>query len=260
MGLITLPTIWVARQLVPAALLNGDFNAILNQVNGNIDATNLADLAVTTPKIAVGAVTGPKIAMGSDARGDILFRGAANYQRLAAGTAGQALISGGAGADPSWGDTQLVQVVNAYTGELVTCNTAVPLDDTIMSNTEGDLILTKAITPKNALNNFLITVTCACAMNATSDAVAIGLFHTIGGVAQAASICMGVHKVDGDGNNNGIKSITFQHFMAAGEAVAKTFTVRVGANSGATYVNGRSGARIYGGVLISSLTIQEIKA
>ena len=37
-------------------------------------------------------------------QGDILYRDGSGLQRLAAGTAGQALKTGGAGANPSWGD------------------------------------------------------------------------------------------------------------------------------------------------------------
>ncbi|WP_155262947.1 hypothetical protein [Sphingomonas segetis] len=40
--------------------------------------------------------------IGSAARGDLLFRGAAGWQRLAAGTSGQFLKTLGAGADPAW--------------------------------------------------------------------------------------------------------------------------------------------------------------
>lgn len=40
--------------------------------------------------------------IGSAAQGDILFRGAAGWQRLAAGTSGQVLKTGGAAADPVW--------------------------------------------------------------------------------------------------------------------------------------------------------------
>lgn len=40
--------------------------------------------------------------IGSAARGDILFRGASAWQRLAAGTSGHLLQSGGTGGDPSW--------------------------------------------------------------------------------------------------------------------------------------------------------------
>jgi hypothetical protein len=37
-------------------------------------------------------------------QGDILYRDASGLQRLGAGTNGQALLTGGAGANPSWGD------------------------------------------------------------------------------------------------------------------------------------------------------------
>lgn len=40
--------------------------------------------------------------IGSAAQGDILYRGAASWARLAAGTSGQILQTGGAGANPSW--------------------------------------------------------------------------------------------------------------------------------------------------------------
>ena len=42
--------------------------------------------------------------IGSAAQGDILYRGAAGWERLAAGPAGKSLVTNGAGADPSWAD------------------------------------------------------------------------------------------------------------------------------------------------------------
>lgn len=57
---------------------------------------------IVAADIASGAITGPKIAMGSDAQGDILYHNGTNYARLAAGTAGQALTTGGASANPAW--------------------------------------------------------------------------------------------------------------------------------------------------------------
>ena len=60
--------------------------------------------SVTTAKLADNAVDGTKIAMGSDAQGDVIYYNGTDYARLAAGTAGQALKTGGSGANPSWGD------------------------------------------------------------------------------------------------------------------------------------------------------------
>lgn len=40
--------------------------------------------------------------VGSAAHGDILYRGSSSWSRLAAGTSGQVLTTGGSGANPSW--------------------------------------------------------------------------------------------------------------------------------------------------------------
>ena len=46
---------------------------------------------------------GTKIALGSDAQGDFMYYGGTDWERLPAGTSGQAILSGGSGADPTWG-------------------------------------------------------------------------------------------------------------------------------------------------------------
>ena len=67
-----------------------------------ITATQIAANAVTTTEIIDNAVTGAKIAMGSDVQGDVLYYNGTDYVRLGAGTSGQHLQTGGAGANPSW--------------------------------------------------------------------------------------------------------------------------------------------------------------
>ena len=72
--------------------------------NDAVTQAKIADDAVGADQIADGAVDGAAIAMGSDAQGDILYYDGTSYVRLGAGTAGQVLQSGGAGANPSWVD------------------------------------------------------------------------------------------------------------------------------------------------------------
>ena len=77
--------------------------------NALAKASNLADLASTSTALtnlgaqpldsdltAIAAITG--------ARGDVLYRNATNWAKLAAGTSGQALQTQGASADPVWAD------------------------------------------------------------------------------------------------------------------------------------------------------------
>jgi len=60
MGLVSL-TAHVAGTILTAAALNNNLNAIVNQVNGNLEAANIAALAITSAKIASNAVTATKL-------------------------------------------------------------------------------------------------------------------------------------------------------------------------------------------------------
>jgi hypothetical protein len=74
---------------------------------GNVSGT-IGSAGTTTLTITGNAVNGSNIAMGSDAQGDILYYNGTDYARLAAGTAGYYLKTGGAGANPSWEDSATV--------------------------------------------------------------------------------------------------------------------------------------------------------
>lgn len=242
----------VAGQVATASFYNNNNNALASQFNGNVDSTNLANLAVTTTKINTGAVTGVKIAMGSDAQGDILFRGASNYQRLAAGTSGFFLMTQGTSANPVWSQQKNVQVVNLMDGAYATGTTAIPVDDTIPQNTEGTQFMSLAITPSDAANKLRIDVVVNAASNGT-EPITAALFQDSTADSLAA-VSMATPSTN-------LYQVVMTHYMTAGTASATTFKVRVGGTTGgATYFNGKSAARIFGGVMASSMTITEIKA
>jgi microcystin-dependent protein len=68
---------------------------------------------------------------GTPAQGDILYRGSGAWTRLAPGTAGQVLTTGGAGANPSWADSVVAGTIvdtarsSAPTGWLLCAGQAV---------------------------------------------------------------------------------------------------------------------------------------
>ncbi|MFM8473277.1 MAG: hypothetical protein ACKOBV_07145 [Candidatus Kapaibacterium sp.] len=67
----------------------------------NAGSVGIADVSVTTAKIANNAVTGAKIALGSDATGDMMVYNGTDYVRLPVGTNGQVLkVTSGS---PAWG-------------------------------------------------------------------------------------------------------------------------------------------------------------
>lgn len=54
--------------------------------------------------------------VGTTAQGDILYKGASGWARLGAGTVGQVLITGGSGANPSWGTPLIASSAEAIAG------------------------------------------------------------------------------------------------------------------------------------------------
>lgn len=148
---------------------------------------------------------------------------------------------------------RVVQVVNTQSGALSTGTTVLPSDDTIPQITEGDQYMTLAITPTNASNKLKIDVVVFGANSASARMIA-ALFQD----ATANALAVGDMVSAAAGNSSCIK---FTHWMTASTTSATTFRVRAGSSSaGTTSFNGAGGARIYGGVYASSITITEITA
>lgn len=158
------------------------------------------------------------------------------------------------GVTPTVASGTSIQTVNVQVATSSTGSTAIPIDDSKPQNTEGDEYMTRAITPSSASNKLLITVvlhgshsadnriTAALFQDSAADALAVG--RTFTGTTEAGTV-------------------TFNYHMTAGTTSATTFKVRAGGGSGtgATFTfNGSGGSRIYGGALVSSITIEEIKA
>ena len=147
----------------------------------------------------------------------------------------------------------IVQVVNVMDGAVETGTTVMVWDDTIPQNTEGDEYMTLAVTPGNASNNLKIEVV-MIGTHSVDGRFHIALFQdsTADAIAAATS----------DFRTTATSgTVAFTHFMAAGTTSATTFKVRAGAVSAGTFTqNGAAGARKFGGVNASSITITEIKA
>lgn len=146
----------------------------------------------------------------------------------------------------------VVQVVNFQTGAVATGTTTMPWDDTIPQSGEGTEFMTLAITPTSASNILLIEVTAN--LNASSVNYVTGaLFKDAVADALAA---MSFYQ---EGASRA-QPLNFIHKMLAGSASAMTFKFRAGTGGAATLTfNGEVGARKFGGVMASSITITEIK-
>lgn len=144
-----------------------------------------------------------------------------------------------------------IQVVNTITGAVATGTTTMPQDDTIPQITEGDEYMTLAITPTSATNYLKITVVCNVSPGSAAAKTSCALFQD--------STANAIASVNGEDDSANIINFVFTHWMVAGTTSATTFKVRAGyASAGTTTFNGRSSGRIHGGVMASSITIEEI--
>lgn len=202
--------------------------------------------SVTTAKLAAGVANGLTTVTGLSAD-HIVIADASD-----SGNVKKALASDFTFV-PSASNALAGSVVQVQYQELVTSSTGtttIPFDDTIPQNTEGDEYLSKAITPTNT-NNILKIDVVVYGGSGADDSKVVALFKD----SDASAIAVGFHRI-GINFGGGIK---FSHFRTAGSTSAQTFKVRAGGQGGTFRINGADSTRRFGGVLVSSLCITEIK-
>lgn len=141
---------------------------------------------------------------------------------------------------------------NLVTG-VVTCNTTMPWDNSIPQNTEGDEVMTQAITPTSAINKLLVSV--HGQFNASNNVtVSIALFQDATADALAA--------VSGRvGATNWPMDLLIGHYMRAATTSATTFKVRCGPDGGGptSYMNAQNGGTgLFNGTANSYIEVTEI--
>jgi hypothetical protein len=152
----------------------------------------------------------------------------------------------------SAGSGALVQKKGTMLGTVATGTTTTPIDNTIPQNTEGDQYLTQAITPTDASNILFISVVLFVSHTAANSWLIGALFQDTTANALAAMPILSE-------TANGNRILTFTHKMVAGTTSPTTFKVRVGANqAGTTTINGTNSNQFMGGVMASSIVIEEV--
>lgn len=148
---------------------------------------------------------------------------------------------------------QTIQTQRTQTGAVATGVTALPLDDTIPQSGEGDQYMSQAITPTSAADLLRIDVVATLSHSANTG-LSSAIFQDVTANALAAM------RTESRATDNSM-NLGFSHCMIAGTSSATTIKFRAGGAAGATTTfNGAAGARQFGGVLASSLTVIEVMA
>lgn len=144
-----------------------------------------------------------------------------------------------------------LQVVFGTTSNLVTGTSSIPMDDSVPQQTEGVEVLTVSITPKSSTSYLLVEATSFAAHSTNSD-ITFALFRDTTSGAIAATM----------GTPSASDKCQEGHLVArvsSGSIASTTFKLRIGSNGAGTLsVNGRAGARLFGGVAATTITITEI--
>ena len=145
----------------------------------------------------------------------------------------------------------VIQSVAATYASNADLSTTIPNDDTIPQNTEGTEVVTVSITPTSASSTIEIEFRGMGAASGSANLVA-ALFKDSGANALAAST-----GIAGSVNLPGPIGIIYQE--SAGSTSARTYKIRVGANTGTCRLNGTTTGRLYGGTSAATLVVREIK-
>ncbi|MDA9425670.1 MULTISPECIES: carbohydrate-binding protein [Bradyrhizobium] len=125
----------------------------------------------------------------------------------------------------------------------------IPLDDTIPQSTEGTQIISVSYTPKAADSTLLCVFNGQVFAN-PADSVVVALFN---GAANAFAAEMM--------NSSGARAQTVvAGSYSPGSTSQQTISVRVGAGSATTYLNGTNSGRFLGGSSVATLTIYELSS
>ena len=215
----------------------------------NLTALNATNLGSGTASVARGG-TGA----GTHTANNVLVgNGTSAIASVAPSTSGNLLTSNGSAwtsaAAAGGGKVQQIVFNDVHTEASGTGTFAT--DDSIPQISEGNQVLTIAITPTSATSKLKIDIVVNIVSSASNSALVVALFQDSTANALA---CQMMYATSGSDYNI---ALPLSHTMTSGTTSETTFYVRVGGPSGTTYLNKKVSASVYNDTLCSSLSIME---
>jgi|19_taG_2_1085344.scaffolds.fasta_scaffold137144_1 hypothetical protein len=159
------------------------------------------------------------------------------------------------GTAVGFGGGKVLQIVYDLDGDDASGTTAIPADDSIpQQSSEGDLYMSRTITPTSATSVLRIDVLTIITSSASNQIMITALFK------DSTENALAVAWMTETPDTNQQVAISLTHHIVAGSTSEQTFKVHCGAPSGTTYFNSRTsypGGQMFGGIPQSSITITE---
>tara|TARA_B110000285_G_scaffold235587_1_gene318341 strand:+ start:11255 stop:12892 length:1638 start_codon:yes stop_codon:yes gene_type:complete len=236
---------------------------------GTIRSQEIENGTIVGTDIANNSIDGTKIALGSDAQGDVMYYSGTNWVRLAAGTAGQQLQSGGASANPSWANSAGTASGSIVQSRSVIYTTTSTFTSSYGSNgfrrntpfliSEGIELQTLAITPISTSNYLRIfaSVLCDTSVDGVAPMIVLHRDAITNGLQVGSSASYG----NGGWHASDPGHVTLDHIMQVPSTSAQTYRIRAGTSghmvAGALFINQKNTGACWGGIGQSVMTIVE---
>jgi hypothetical protein len=229
---------------------------LYHPLNGtNALALNESLLYSTTAEGGAGAADSAQVIYSTTARTSVAIRVVGWMDIQTGGTAGNwtavptrsQLLGHGVYRTGDVVQRKFTSTVTAVSG-----TTTMPFDNSIPQNTEGNEMMTLAITPQHAANLLFVSHVGIYGGTTTTDTVSVALFQD--STADALAAVGTFRNAAGD-----VSTIPLVYMKQAATTSSTTFKIRAGtAEAGTTYLNASNGTTLYGGVGYSALAIMEI--
>ena len=128
---------------------------------------NLPTNATYFEQMSSAGTNGTDLTTTLTTQGDIVYRDGSGLQRLGAGTSGQVLQTGGAGANPSWGTVSSDMVLLSKTD--VTAVSAIDFQDVFTTDYDVYKLYVNSVAPNSTQNFYLRWFTSGTTEDATSN-------------------------------------------------------------------------------------------
>lgn len=217
--------------------VNNKFSVTAASGNTTVAGTLAVTNAITATGGVVGNVTGN---VTGDVTGNV-----SGSSGSCTGNSATATFSTSAGGS-------IYQVVQTTSSVASTGTTALPIDNTIPQNTEGDQFLSVSITPISATSKLIIDVSVQACQSGGS--LGIALFKDAAADAIAASLYFSI-------STTSPSNFRLSHEMTSGGTSAITFNVRMGSSGPSTTYFNRSdgGGQFFGGAMVSYIRVYEVR-
>lgn len=201
-----------------------------------------ADEAFEAFDVTVGAALWIKTTLTIDELGSAAFQNTSAFATAAQG----ALADSALQTLPVGSIINTVKVDYTANADLTV---AIPLDNSIPQNTEGTQIISTTYTMKNSANKLRVRFLGHSASGTYSIAA---LFRDA--IANAIGVGVATHA-----NNTYYQTLAIPDIEFLPAAASVDLKVRVGANAGTMRLNGAIAAGLFGGIMVSTMVIEEIK-